>query len=66
VPRFIPPHDAAEELRLWADYYEANTRVLEIIRRKGTTAEALAQILPEDAKASAAIKRIREILGLKP
>jgi hypothetical protein len=39
--------------------------VLEIIRTKGTAADALAQIVPEDAKATAAMMRLQEILRLK-
>jgi hypothetical protein len=56
---------ASEELRLWADYYEATARVLEIMRTQGTTAAALAQIAAEEAKAAGAMKRIKEIRGIK-
>jgi len=33
--------EAAEERRLWADYYEATARALEIMRREGTPAREL-------------------------
>jgi len=58
-------HEAAEERRLWADYYEAAARALEIMRAEGTSRSALARILAEDAKASAAMKRIKEIRGIR-
>ena len=57
--------EAAEERRLWADYYEATARILEIIRAQGTTGASLPGIVAEDAKAAAAIKRIKEIRGIK-
>jgi len=53
--------EAAEERRLWADYYEAVVRVLEIIRREGTAGGALLRIVEEDAIAGRAIARIKEI-----
>jgi hypothetical protein len=56
---------AAEERRLWADYYEATARTLEIMRSEGTAESALCKIVAEDAKASAAIRRIKEIRGIK-
>jgi hypothetical protein len=61
----IPPEEAAEELRLWADYYEATARALEIMRAEGTTSSTLLRIVAEDAKAAAAIKRIKQIRGIK-
>jgi hypothetical protein len=61
----INPDEAAEERRLWADYYEATARALEIMRAEGTAAGALPRIVEEDTKAAAAIKRIKEIRGIK-
>jgi hypothetical protein len=58
-------HEAAEERRLWADYYEAAARALEIMRAEGTSGGALPQILAEDARASAAMRRIKEIRGIR-
>ncbi len=60
----ITPDEAAEERRLWADYYEATARALEIMRAEGTAAAALPRIVEEDARAAAAIQRIKEIRGL--
>ena len=53
--------EAAEERRLWADYYEAMARVLEIMQREGTVGGALSRIVEEDAIANRAIARIKEI-----
>ena len=54
--------EAAEERRLWADYYEAIARALEIMRREGCAAEgAVARIVAEDAAAARALARIKEI-----
>jgi hypothetical protein len=61
----ITPCEAAEERRLWADYYEAIARALEIMRAEGTTATALPQIVEEDTKAATAIKRLKEIRGIR-
>lgn len=61
----ITPEEAAEELRLWADYYEATERALELVRAGVVTAAALPQIVAENAKAAAAIKRIKEIRGIR-
>jgi hypothetical protein len=52
-------------LRLWADYYEAITRAAEIVRAGWTTGVTLPQILAEEAKAAAAIRRIKEIRGIR-
>jgi predicted secreted protein len=52
----INPEEASEELRLWADYYEATARVLEIMRTQGTTAGAVAQIVAEEAKAAGVLQ----------
>lgn len=61
----ITPMEEAEERKLWADYYEATARSLEIMRSEGTTAETLLRIAAEEAKAAAAIKRIKQIRGLQ-
>ncbi len=61
----IKPEEAAEELRLWADYYEATARTLELVRTGGTTGATFAEIVREHAKAAAAIRRIKEIRGIK-
>lgn len=60
----LTPEEAAEERRLWADYYEAMARVLEIMRRDGTAAGALSRIVEEDTIAGRAIARIKEIRGI--
>jgi hypothetical protein len=64
VEFLINPGEANEELRLWADYYEATARVLEIMRTQGTNGAALTQILAEAARAAAALKRIKELRGI--
>jgi small-conductance mechanosensitive channel len=61
VPDTLTPAEAAEERRLWADYYEAMERVIEIIRREGTAQAALPRIVAEDAIASRAIARIKQL-----
>jgi cytosine/adenosine deaminase-related metal-dependent hydrolase len=60
----ITAAEAAEELQLWADYYEATARALEIMRAEGTTTATLVRIAAEDAKAAAAIERIKAIRGI--
>jgi hypothetical protein len=57
---------SAEELRLWADYYEARARALEIMSREGTAGEALTQILAEESLADSSLARIKELLGIAP
>jgi hypothetical protein len=57
----ITAEDELEERRLWADYYEAMTRALEILRGEGTGAAALARILAQDAIARSAMARIKQI-----
>lgn len=64
VEFFISPEETNEELKLWADYYEATARVLEIMRAQGVTADALAKIVAEDARAARAIKRIKKLRGI--
>jgi hypothetical protein len=61
----VTPAEEAEERRLWADYYEATVRALEIMRAEGTSAATLLRIAAEQEKAAAAIKRIKEIRGLQ-
>jgi hypothetical protein len=61
----ITPEEAAEELRLWADYYEAIERALALVRGGVGTAATLPLVGAQDAKAAAAIKRIKEIRGIK-
>ena len=61
----VTPEEAAEELRLLADYYEATARALDLLREGVTSAGTLARILAEDAKAAAAIKGIKKIRGIK-
>jgi hypothetical protein len=64
IPREVTPVEQAEELRLWADYYEATAHIMEIMRAEGTGAATLPRIAAEEARAAAAIKRIKEIRGL--
>jgi hypothetical protein len=61
----VTPEEAAEELRLWADYYEAIERALALVRGGVKTAATLPLVMAQDAKAAAAIKRIKEIRGIK-
>jgi hypothetical protein len=61
----VTPEEAAEELRLWADYYEAIERALALVRGGVRTAATLPLVVAQDAKAAAAIKRIKEIRGIK-
>lgn len=60
----ITPAEEAEERRLWADYYEATARALELMRAEGTSTATLLRIAAEDERAAAAIKRLKEIRGL--
>ena len=64
IRRELTPVEQAEELRLWADYYEATARIMEIMRAEGTSAATLPRIASEETRAAAAIKRIMEIRGL--
>jgi hypothetical protein len=61
----VTPAEEAEERRLWADYYEATARALEIMRAEGTSTATLLRIAAEQEKATAAIKRLKEIRGLQ-
>jgi len=60
----LTPAEAAEERRLWADYYEAVERLLEIMRREGTSEAVIFQIVAEDSAASRAIRRIKQLHGI--
>lgn len=61
MPDVLTPEEAAEERRLWADYFEAVERVLEIMRRDGTDATVVRRIVAEDSTASRAIARIKQL-----
>lgn len=63
LPDAAASGQSAEELCLWADYYEAATQALEIVRAGGITQIALSQITAHSARATAALKRIRELRG---
>jgi DNA invertase Pin-like site-specific DNA recombinase len=63
--RAMTPEEAAEVRRLWADYYEATARAIEIMRAEGTTETVLPRIAAESAKAGAAMRRLKEIHGLR-
>jgi DNA invertase Pin-like site-specific DNA recombinase len=65
VARALTPDEAAEVRRLWADYYEASARALEIMRAEGTTEAVLPRIATEAAKAAAAMRRLKELHGIK-
>jgi hypothetical protein len=52
---------SAEELRLWADYYEAVTRALEIVRGGCVTPATFREVLAANARASATLTRIKQI-----
>jgi hypothetical protein len=60
----LTPEEAAEERRLWADYYEAVARILEIMRSEGTAEGAVSRIVAEDSTASRAIARIKQLHGI--
>jgi hypothetical protein len=64
VRHTLTPSEAAEERRLWADYYEAVERLLEIMRREGTLDATLPRIVAEDSTASRAIARIKQLHGI--
>jgi hypothetical protein len=60
----ISSQEEAEERRLWADYYEAMARALEIIRGEGTVAATIARIAAEHAAADQALARIKAIRAI--
>jgi hypothetical protein len=57
------PETAAEERRLWADYYESLERALKIMRTEGTGAVVLQRVAAEQALANGALERIKKIRG---
>lgn len=63
LPDALAAGQSGVELRLWADYYEAVTRALEIVRAGATTPAALSEVLSEHVKAGAVLERIRKIRG---
>jgi hypothetical protein len=63
--RAMTPDEAAEVRRLWADYYEAAATALDIMRAEGTTEAVLPKVAAESGKAAAAMKRLKEIHGIK-
>lgn len=60
----LTPEEAAEERRLWADYYEALEGLLELMRREGTSEAATSRIVEGDETARRAIARIKQLRGL--
>jgi hypothetical protein len=63
--RTLTPQEAAEVRRLWADYYEAAARTVEIMRTEGTTEAVLPRVAAESARAAAALQRLKEIHGVR-
>lgn len=61
----LDEHEAAEERRLWADYYEATARVLEIMRSWGTGGNVLPRIAAEHEISHRAMERLKEIRGIR-
>lgn len=61
----ITPGESEELPGLWQEYHRATARALEIMHRDGSDGPAGHRILEEDANAAKAIKRIRQILGVK-
>ena len=57
--------NSVEERRLWADFYEAMARVLEIMKSEGTSKAVLERVAAEQARADRALARIKEIRGLE-
>lgn len=57
--------ESTEERRLWADFYEATARVLELIRTEGTTADVIPSIVAEHLNADRALARIKQIRGIR-
>lgn len=54
----------AEERRLWADFYDATSRALEIMRAEGTGAAVLERVATQQALANNVLTRIKEIREL--
>lgn len=61
----IDTEQLAEERRLWADFYEATARVLELMRSEGTSGEVILRIVAEHQTADRALARIRQIRGIR-
>lgn len=55
----------AEETRLWADYYDAVSRALEIMKAEGTGEAVLQRVAAQQALADRALARIKEIRALQ-
>ena len=55
----------AEEARLWADYYDALSRALEIMKAEGTGEAVLQLVASLQALADRSLARIKEIRGLE-
>jgi len=64
MARVMTPEEAAEVRRLWADYYDAAARALEIMRQEGTTEAVLPRLAIVSAQAAATMKRLKEIHGI--
>ena len=54
----------SEEARLWADYYDAVSRALEIMKAEGTGEAVLQRVAAQQALADRALARIKGIRGL--
>ena len=63
--RTLAPEEVAEVQRLWADYYEASARTVEIMRAEGTNEAVLPRIAAEAAKSEAALVRLKQLHGFK-
>ena len=62
----LSDREAQEERRLWADYYEATARALEIMQREGTAeAHVVSRIVAEHVAAAHALARIKKIRGIR-
>lgn len=57
---------SAEERKLWADFYDAMLRMLEIMRKEGANASAdvLRRVAAEQAAAEKLLARINGIRGI--
>jgi hypothetical protein len=63
IPALAAADQSAEELRLWADYYEAVSRALDIVRAGGITPAAFQEVVAANARANATLARIRQLRG---
>jgi hypothetical protein len=63
IPALAGPDQSAEELRLWADYYEAVSRALDIVRAGGITPAAFQEVVAANARANTTLARIRQLRG---